>query len=410
MYPRQLTQATSIKLICELIGRGLQFSLAYAAQRTLGQASYGQFSYAFSIGYLLAVFTDFGLQLIVTREVAHGIWPLARTGLLIKLGLAGLALVTLIGIAITRPIDQRSTMLILGIALMLNTFTEYCGYVLRGLQRVMEEALLLLTLRALTALIGMTLLWWNLGMTGLVSAYAVAAASTVGYGIWRIRPYLFTKKPQRPDQSVPSARWLLSQSLPLGMAIVLSVAYTRTGPVLLEWLHGAPILGAYSVAQKLTDPMSLIPASLMATVFPSLSWALANDSPKAQSLQRRTILILASVGAALALGFELGGNRLIGILYRGQYADAIPPLQVLGLAILPIFVNHALTHFTVAMGRQQLNLIFNGIIFGANLILCLWLIPHYGATGAAASMLICECLLFALCSIALRYPQRIRRN
>ena len=413
MIPRQLTQSTMVKLTCEVIGRGMQFGLAYAAQRILGQTSYGQFSYAFSVGYVLAVFTDFGLQLIITREVARGAWQIARTGLSIKLGLSMLALLALTGLASTRPTDQRATFLILGIALMLNTVTEYCGYVLRGLQRVPQEALLLLSMRGLTALLGIAALWGNFGMTGLAYAYATAAACAASYGVWGIRHTLAAiNSPtlDRTAQSGQSFRWLLSQSLPLGVAIVLSVAYTRTGPLLLVWLHGATELGAYSVAQKLAEPMSLIPASLMAALFPSLSWAHAHNPAGVVLLQRRSLLILASVGVSLAVGIGLGSETLMTFLYRGQFRDAIWPLQILGVAILPTFVNHALTHFTVAMGQQRLNLLFNSIIFGSNLALCLWFIPRYGASGAAMSMLICECLLLGLCSIALRYSQRPLKN
>ena len=403
MFPQRLTRSASLKLICELTGRGMQFGLAYTAQRLLGQVGYGQFSFAFSVGYVLAVFTDFGLQLIITREVAHGATHIARMGLLIKLALTGLALLALIAIATTRPIDQRGTFLLLGIALILNTFTEYFGYVLRGLQHITEEALLLLTQRALVAVSGVVLLWWRLDVMSLAVAYIVGAIATTSYAALRVRALLPTS--QVDPLGGQCFGWLLSQSLPLGMAIVLSVAYTRTGPLLLDWLRGTAELGAYSVAQKLAEPMSLLPASIMAAVFPSLSWALTHDPAQAQSLQHRTLLILSVAGAFLALCIGLGSDALIKFLYRGQYADAIQPLQILGLAILPIFVNHALTHFTVAMGRQRLNLLFNGIIFGLNLALCLWWIPHYGATGAAASVLICECILFGLCSIALKSPQ-----
>ena len=197
MFPQRLTRSASLKLICELTGRGMQFGLAYTAQRLLGQVGYGQFSFSFSVGYVLAVFTDFGLQLIITREVAHGATHIARMGLLIKLALTGLALLALIAIATTRPIDQRGTFLLLGIALILNTFTEYFGYVLRGLQHITEEALLLLTQRALVAVSGVVLLWWRLDVMSLAVAYIVGAIATTSYAALRVRALLPTSNIDR---------------------------------------------------------------------------------------------------------------------------------------------------------------------------------------------------------------------
>jgi O-antigen/teichoic acid export membrane protein len=231
-------------------------------------------------------------------------------------------------------------------------------------------------------------------LAGLAGAYLAAGALTAlgGYAWLRAR-FL------APRLSLKRAAWVavLREALPLGGAVVLSIMYTRTAIFALDRLGGVDSVGLYGVAQKLTEPLAIIPAALLAAVFPALSQALARPGGAAARLRRRTLALLSLAGGGIALAGLLGAPWLIAWLYSGQYAGAEPVLQVLALAVLPAFINYALTHFLVAQGRQHLNLIFSAVILVLNTILCLVLIPQYGATGAALAVAISESVLFALC-------------
>src|SRR3954463_10874476 len=101
------------KLGSDLLGRLLQYLLLWSAARSLTAGDFGDFTFALSIGFMLAQVADFGLQLYVQREVARltvpGSGPKARFsdepaaarliggGLVIK---AGLSLVAMLLITI----------------------------------------------------------------------------------------------------------------------------------------------------------------------------------------------------------------------------------------------------------------------------------------------------------------------
>src|SRR2546428_14100520 len=59
------------KLGSDLLGRVLQYALLWVAARSLGRADFGDFTFALSIGFMLAQVADFGLQLFVQRELAR---------------------------------------------------------------------------------------------------------------------------------------------------------------------------------------------------------------------------------------------------------------------------------------------------------------------------------------------------
>ena len=108
---------------------------------------------------------------------------------------------------------------------------------------------------------------------------------------------------------------------------------------------------------------------------------------------------MPSVGLGAA-GY-LGGPWLIELLYGNGFRGSTVPLQILCIAMPLRFVNMALTHYTVALGWQALNLLFNLILFGLNAALCVAFIPRYGIAGAAGAVVICEVVLLALCTAAL---------
>jgi O-antigen/teichoic acid export membrane protein len=407
---RRLRFNTGSKLAADAGGRALQFGLIYFAQRQLGPAAYGQFTYALAAGFVLATLTDFGLQLTVTRDMARseagaGRARLAGVGFAAKVILA-LAALALLGLfCLSRPAPERAAAFLVGAAMIGISFVEMLGYVFRGLQRVEVEAGLTLLMRLLITAFGAAALWRGWGVAGLGAAHLAGAALAAGAGYGWLRTRFFV--PQM--KFAPAAWWgLLREALPLGGAILFSVAYTRTAVFLLEALRGPASVGLYGVAQKLTEPTALAPAALMAAVFPAFAQGLTLGNGQANWLGRRSVAWLAVAGGAAALAGSLGGPWVIGLLYGTQYRGAEVALQLLSLSLLFSFVNYGLTHFLIALGRQRLNLVFNAGLLVINAGICLALIPTYGPAGAAAGVLISEVLLCAACGGSLYVVARHR--
>lgn len=390
------------KLSAEIVGRLFQFALIYAAQRILGPADYGVITYGLAVGVVLAPATDLGMQLIITREVAHAerIAPrVSGIGLALKLVLTIGAVALLLPISLQRPAGTAFATFALGLAVIGASFAEYFGYIFRGLRRVELDAVLTLLLRLGVFTCGIAALLLRPGVNSVAVAYVIGngLAAVLGYA-WLRRRFF---KPVLNVRRLASSA-LLRQALPLGGAILLSIAYTRTSVFLLDALNNSTAVGEFGVALRLTEPLALIPSAIMAAVFPALTHTMAQAGYAAtRALRFKTIGLLSLAGVLIAVGGVLLGPWLIHFLYGTQYAGSTLALQILAVAALPSFINYALTHFLVARRQQRLNLIFNAVIFVINLILCSWLIPRFGPAGAALSTVLSELTLLTLCSIAL---------
>ena len=89
-------------------------------------------------------------------------------------------------------------------------------------------------------------------------------------------------------------------------------------------------------------------------------------------------------------------------LYGPAYATSSRVFQVLAVQLVLAFVNHALTHYLVAYGRQALLGVFTGAMLVLHATLSWLLIPRFGPVGPALSMIVAELLLTVLCLLTLR--------
>ena len=160
-------RGAGIKLGAELVGRALQFALIYVAQRRLGPAGFGQLTYALALGVVLAPFTDLGVQLTMTQQIArapHRAQATTCVGLSLELALAAGASLVMVSASQTRPDGVQAATFLLGFAMIIGSFGEFFGYTFRGLQRVDLDAALTLLTRTLTVVVGFWLLGAGLGV------------------------------------------------------------------------------------------------------------------------------------------------------------------------------------------------------------------------------------------------------
>ena len=350
--------------------------------------------------------TDLGVQLTMTQQIArapHQAQAITGVGLSLKLTLATAACLVLAAASQTRPDDVRAATFILGLAMIIGSFGEFFGYTFRGLQRVELDAALTLLTRTLTVVVGFWLLAAGLGLAGVAVAYlAGSLAGAAGGWLW-LRHRFFT-----PTLSFRPEIWseVVRRAIPLGAAIVLSVAYTRTAVFVLDALEGPDAVGTYGVALKLTEPLAILPAALLAAVFPAIVRRRADGDPAGERLRSHTTLVLAGCGVLVAAIGVMAGPWLLDLLYGSQYAGAAAPFQILAVAVLFTFVNYALTHFVIAHDLHRRYLAYTATVFVLNLVLCLALVPRFGPVGAAWSVVLSEVLLLSLCWRALRRVPR----
>lgn len=404
------------KLASEFVGRAATFVLSLYVANALGQRAFGAYNYGLALGFVVAQIADMGLQLLTAREVAIAgrlAQPLVARALRLKVWLslpAAILLILLLGDG--RPAVEQRALLLLGLAMLAQTFLEFAAYVYRGQQRLLHEAWLLSTARLLTAALAGAALFYGGDLAAVGAAYLLATAATALWGLWRLHrdgwfaTLRHTSGSPQPAGSVghiggATTAQLLREAVPLGLAIFLSIGYTRIAVFLLEYRVGPLAVARYSAAHRLVEPAQILPAALLAAVFPAFSRALYRDRRLAIRLAVGSSLFLAIAGMGAALLFWFGAPWLIPTLYGATFVESVPVLQILSLSVLPAFLNYNLTHILIARGQQRYTSLFVAIMLAVHAGFSWFLIPALGPLAPAVSVTFAEVFLLFSCTALL---------
>lgn len=393
------------KVGSEFIGRAATFVVGLIIANRLGEVRFGHYSYALAVGFVLAQLADLGLQLVMMREVAGAGWAargFVQMAFWFKCWLALLVAGLVVAAAVSRPEPTQFAFICLGLSLLAQTFLEFVAHLWRGLGLIRQDIRLLTFSRLLTALLVVIALAIGGGLSGvgLVSLLAVS-----GPAVWGIQQLFKTGWLRRP-MGVPagqSARQLIQQTLPLGLATFLSIGYTRLAIFLLEHRLGEVAVAQYSAALRLVEPTQIIPAAILAPIFPVFIQASRQDPGRARQLALLTIAFLAFTGLIIVAFFWFGATAIIHFLYPATFSPAIEILRYLGLSVPLAYVNYMLTYILIARKQQHFSTLFMAAMLLLHATLSWRLIATLGVMAPAISVVVAEFFLLLCCLATLAF-------
>lgn len=409
----------SYKTVADLGGKGALFVITIAAARRLSPEAFGVFSLGSTLGWIVAVTTDFGIQLHLARAVARrpqDAASLLASWLRVRLWTAAAAMVAVaIGLlaagwsrAVSVPIA------VLALVYACSGLIELLHYFYRGLSRSDLESSLTLWQRSATLLCALAAIAWRPDVTVLACAMLLPVAATLAISV-RLATRLASGRPEGlhdDSQSAgsdscspnPDARradhhrpWtaLRRDVWPIGAGIVLSALYFRIDVLLVELWSGTAAVARYNAVFRLVEALRLFPAAVLAVALPSL--CRAGD---VRPLLRIAVPITACAAAAAAVLFAAAG-WLVPFVYGAPYASAVPAFRILLWSFPLMSLNFALTHQLVGWNGERAYAGLCALALAVNLVMNARLIPAWSIDGAAWATFGTELFLTAGCVVAL---------
>ena len=387
------------KAAADVGAKGALFVLTVLAARRFSQHDFGVFALGTTVGWLLSVVTDFGVQLHVARAVAQT--PDAAPRLLRQWGrvrmaasLGGLAMFTLALTALRAGPSWTVPLLIFAFAYTATSLVEFLNYFYRGLSRTDIESTVIVCQRAATLIAGIWVLVRWPSPTALALAMLVPATVAL---VWSGSRAIATQPPPTvAAPAFPEFQQFVGDVFPLGLGIVISALYFRIDVLLVQWWAGTDAVARYNAVFRLIDALRLLPAAVLAVMLPELC----------RAADRRTVTAIASsvTGFALlaAAALWVGADLVVTLLYGSAYRSAVPAFRVLALTFPLLSMNYALTHQLVAWNRQHAYAAICAVALAANVLLNAWLIPWLSIVGAAWATFGTEVVLTSGCLVVLR--------
>jgi lipopolysaccharide exporter len=382
MSNRRLSRHTLILTANNVGSAGLSFLLSVLIGRTLGKEGLGIYAAVLAWMFPLTLIAEFGVNTLMTREVAQNIAhseDYLRAALKTYLITGSLCIVILWLIA---PLLVNDSAVVDGLRLSVPLLIVAPSFgAFTALFRARGEMLPIpiLNIGMWIGQFGITLIALMLG-ADIVAVLAINVVTSIGQlaaAWWIYRRHFITPPTGLSLKLMP----LLRLALPFAIGAALVALQGRASTILLERLSDTGQTGYYAAANRFIEAGRMLPNAFFGALFPVLA-ALSANPTEMRRIFRRAAFTLGGFGLVFGVALTIFAPLLI-TLYGNDFTPSISVLQILGWALLPALLRAALTLYAYALKRESFANGVTAVMLVLQVALGLWLIPIYGALGAA---------------------------
>jgi len=364
--------------------------------RFLGAELIGKYTFALAFTTIFSIITDLGLTPVLIREVARTkekAQDLLRTVLGIKLMLGGAAYGAVLAAAyfLGHPPLTIQLIAIAGAVMLFDAFNLTCYGVLRGLQNLRYESVGMVIGQGITLVLG--------GAAIVLHLPIHAFLATLAFGsFWNV---IFSARALFRAGISPSVRFnrasavnMLRTAIPFGLSGIFVRVYSYIDTVLLQHIRGDIEVGWYSVPYKITYAFQFLPLALSAALYPALASAWKTDRDRLRLIFARAFRYSIFLVLPIVFGIAALAPEIILTIYGRQFENSILPLKISIFGLVFMFLYFPVGALLNATDRQKVNTVFMGFTMVANIVLNIFLIPHFGAVGASIATLFTNAFLW----------------
>jgi O-antigen/teichoic acid export membrane protein len=394
---RRVAKNSVAPMALTLMNRAIDLVFAAFMLRLLGPGDAGKYYFAGVLITWFEIWTNFGLNTYLTREVAHDRAHanryLANTTVL-RLGLGALSFpmlaLVMLGLAQFSALDGDTAWAIILLAIGLAPSSVSTG--LTALFYAYEKAeypaaittlttLLKVTFGALALLLG----YGFVGLAGvsiLVNTITMLILAALVVRLFFIPRFEFDPSLQRI---------MIRESWPLMINHLLATLFFKVDVTLLQPIRGAVEVGWYSTSYKFIEAYNIIPSFFTFALFPVMSRQAREDRPALVRSYQLAVKLLVTVALPGAVVTTFLSPTLIGLLAGDEFLPHGAIALTLMVWSIPVgWINSVTNYVLIAIGQQRaltrafiIGLTFN---VAANLIF----IPIYGYAAAAVITILSE--------------------
>lgn len=408
MFKNKTVQNAKWIIGCKVIQALLQMVVGMLSARYLGPSNYGLISYAASVVAFLIPVMQLGMRSTLVQEYVlnpEKEGEILGTSLILNL-LSGIACMVAVScFAMVASANDRVTVIVCALY-----STQLVFQAMENLQCWFQAKLLskYSSLAMLVSYVAVSVYKIWLLATGK-SVYWFALSHCVEYAIIGIAMILIYRRigGQRIRFSTATAKDLFSRSRYYILASMMVTVFQNTDHVMLKLMAGDAENGFYTTAATCTSVTAFVFTAILDSARPTV---LESRKVSAEAFEKnvsRVYAILIWLSVAQSIGFTLLAKPMVWILYGEAYLSAVPVLQILVWNTAFSYMGSVRNIWILGEGKYDILWKINLAGAVANVILNAFLIPLWGACGAAFASVLTQIIT----NFALGFLMRdIRRN
>ena len=374
--------------------------------RYLGAELIGRLHIATSLWALALVVVIFGVDMMITKEVARDpdrVGTLLGTGIAVRMLLLVPVTAVLFGYLWLGgyPGQTMVIAMIIGLATAINSITSSMSAALQGLERMGMLAVAGVSAKFVAVGGGVVLL--VLGS----DVYAVAAMVATGNLIAFVILFRALREVRRERGDDTGLRLdprgglsILRAGAPYFAVGFFIAMYLQIDAVVISLVvETDEVLGWYSVYDRLGGTLMFLPTVFITAAYPTFSRMYADDSDGASRLAQRCFESMLLLSVPVGFGLAAVADPVVELLFGEDFAEAGSVVAVGGFVTVLTYLTTVLGMLLISMDRQRLWTRFIALGAFLTIPLDIVLVPYFqehydnGAIGGAVAYLITEMIM-----------------
>jgi len=368
--------------------------------RYLGVENYGVLSFALALTNILLILADFGLNTLMTREVARD-KSLTQKYLnhIFSVKILQVSILVSLVILFVKLVGYpEQTVFVLYFMMLYLVFSTLSGIfpALFQAYEKLEYQSIAVVLNSLLMLIGVFILInYNCGLLMFTFLYAIVSSLVLIY-------YLFIAmsrfKFPKPSLTFDWVFWkvTIKTAAQFGLIGVFSTLYVTIDSVMLSFMQGNEAVGLYNAAYRIVLLLLFIPGAINVAIFPLMSRLYGSSRKSLEIITEKYFKSMILLGIPIGVAFTVLSNQIIILIFGKAFMESAPALQILIWGTVFTFGNAAFVQLFQSINKQIITtkITFIGMI--VNIALNLLLIPKFSYIAASFNTLITEFIVFAM--------------
>lgn len=396
---QKIFKNTAVLSISYILSYGFAFLYTIYSARYLGVENFGILSFALAFTGIIGIFSDLGINALITREIARDksiIKEYIGNILTIKLILSIITFGLIILLVNLLDYSRETLYVVYLIALftLFSNFSMLFYSIFQAFEKMEYQSIgqILNSILIFTGVIvGMT---YGFDLLKFALIYSIVGLIVLLYAYSTFVGKFFLPKIK--------FNWNLSKviikaALPLSLTFIFSLVYFKIDSIILSLMQGNDVVGIYTASYNLMTALTFIPSVFAVSIYPMLSKFHISSKKSLKISYQKSFKYLFLISLPIAMIITFLANEIIILIYGTTYIKSIIALQILIWTIPPIFLTYMSRTFLISINKQNILLKILFICMILNITSNLIIIPYLSYIGASIITVITELTSLGLC-------------
>ncbi len=399
--------------VSQIIASVCGFIWTIVIARYLGVSDYGVLGFAISLTGILAITMDLGVNSHVVREIAtnYDLTPkyLGNAIPLKSLFVIGTFILTLIILILMNANQLTITItLLFTIEMVFKTFIGLLNGSFQAYEEGKYQGIGNILLNIILLIFILISIFTDLGIFGITLSYVVANFIPLLYEY-----FIFQKKIAKPkfEFDIDFCKNITMFALPFALSGIFYSIYYSVDTVMLSNIIGDYATGIYNASYKLISVLTVFYSVYTAVLYPVMSKFFKNDGKLLIVVFEKSVKYLSLIILPIAIATVIYSTDIIQLIFGIEFIESASALSILIWTVCLLFINGACGTLLNASHKEMTvtKIYFIAAVF--NILLNLFMIPHYSYNGAATSTVLSDLLILIISLYVIyRLGYRLKRK